>query len=63
LIESTPADKPRDIRDRAVLEVLYSTWIRRAELIALTIYDVDFGRNSQVFSFTAISSPTSRKNS
>jgi integrase/recombinase XerD len=42
LIESTPAIRPRDIRDRAILEVLYSTGIRRAELIALTIYDVDF---------------------
>ena len=42
LIESTATDKPRDIRDRAILEVLYSTGIRRAELIALRIYDVDF---------------------
>jgi integrase/recombinase XerD len=42
LIESTPTDKPRDIRDRAMLDVLYSTGIRRAELIALNIYDVDF---------------------
>jgi len=42
LIESTPADKPRDIRDRAILDVLYSTGIRRAELIGLTIYDLDF---------------------
>jgi integrase/recombinase XerD len=30
LIESTPADRPRDIRDRAILEVLYSTGVRRA---------------------------------
>ena len=42
LIESTPTDKPRDIRDRAILDVLYSTGIRRAELIGLNIYDVDF---------------------
>jgi integrase/recombinase XerD len=42
LIESTPTDKPRDIRDRAILDVLYSTGIRRAELIGLTIYDLDF---------------------
>jgi integrase/recombinase XerD len=42
LIESTPAEKPRDIRDRAILEVLYSTGVRRAALIALTIYNVDF---------------------
>lgn len=41
LIEATPTEKPRDIRDRAMLEVLYATGIRRAELIALTIYDLD----------------------
>jgi integrase/recombinase XerD len=41
LIEATPVVKPRDIRDRTILEVLYATGIRRAELIALTIYDAD----------------------
>jgi integrase/recombinase XerD len=41
LIEATPTKKPRDIRDRAILETLYATGIRRAELIALTIYDAD----------------------
>jgi integrase/recombinase XerD len=44
LIEATPAVKPRDIRDRAILETLYATGIRRAELIALTIYDADLQR-------------------
>jgi integrase/recombinase XerD len=41
LIEATPTTKPRDIRDRAILETLYATGIRRAELITLTIYDAD----------------------
>lgn len=41
LIEATPVGKPRDIRDRALIEVLYATGIRRAELIALTVYDLD----------------------
>ena len=42
LIEATPTTKPLDIRDRAILDVLYSTGVRRAELIGLNIYDVDF---------------------
>lgn len=41
LIETTPTTKPRDVRDRTILEVLYATGIRRAELIALSIYDAD----------------------
>ena len=41
LIESIPTAKPRDIRDRAILEVMYATGIRRAELVSLTIYDVE----------------------
>jgi len=31
-------------RDRAILEVLYSTGVRRAELLGLTIYDIDFAQ-------------------
>ena len=32
------------LRDRAMLEVLYSTGIRNAELRALTVYDLDLDR-------------------
>jgi integrase/recombinase XerD len=41
LLESTPVEKPLDIRDRAILEVLYATGVRRAEMLSLTIYDAD----------------------
>ncbi|MGH9022434.1 MAG: tyrosine-type recombinase/integrase, partial [Acidimicrobiia bacterium] len=34
-------ETPFGVRDRAMLEVLYSTGIRRQELIALTIWDLD----------------------
>ena len=36
-----PGLNPLDIRDRTILETLYATGIRRAELLALTIYDAD----------------------
>ena len=41
LLESIPVKKPIDIRNRAILEVMYATGIRRKELIDLSIYDVD----------------------
>jgi integrase/recombinase XerD len=41
LLESTPIEEPLDIRDRAMLEVLYGSGIRREEMLALTIYDAD----------------------
>jgi integrase/recombinase XerD len=34
-------DDPLGVRDRAILEVLYSTGIRRCELIRLRLYDLD----------------------
>lgn len=43
LVESPDVSKPMGIRDRAVLELLYSTGLRLFELVALTIYDVDLG--------------------
>lgn len=41
LLEATPMRTPRDARDRAMLEVLYATGLRRAELLGLAIYDLD----------------------
>ena len=35
---------PLGLRDRAILETLYSTGVRRRELVALDLYDVDFER-------------------
>lgn len=35
---------PLGLRDRAMLETLYSTGMRRSELVALTLYDVDVDR-------------------
>lgn len=37
---------PLGVRDRAVLEVLYASAIRRAELIGLRLFDVDRGRQT-----------------
>lgn len=37
---------PHELRDRALLEVLYSTGIRRAEACGLSIYDIDAGRGT-----------------
>lgn len=36
--------KPLGLRDRAILEVLYATGIRRTETVNLDLYDVDFDR-------------------
>ena len=40
LAEAHP-DTPGGLRDRAVLETLYSTGLRRMELVALRVYDID----------------------
>ena len=37
---------PYGIRDRAILETLYSTGIRRMELVNLSVYDIDAGRKT-----------------
>ena len=44
LLAAPDLTSPTGLRDRALLEVLYSTGMRRAELTGLTIYDVDLDR-------------------
>jgi len=42
LVEAPSGDKWYSLRDRAILETLYSTGIRSAELLSLNIDDIDF---------------------
>ena len=42
LVESPPEDKLSGLRDRAILETLYSTGMRISELVGLDIDDMDF---------------------
>ncbi|HZL96171.1 MAG TPA: site-specific tyrosine recombinase XerC, partial [Vicinamibacterales bacterium] len=42
----TDTSAPWGVRDRAILEVLYSTGVRRAELAALAVYDWDRERGT-----------------
>lgn len=42
LLETPPVDNWLGVRDRAILETLYSTGIRVSELVALNMDDVDF---------------------
>jgi integrase/recombinase XerD len=41
LLDSVGGDRPVDRRDRAILEVLYGTGVRIAELVGLSLADVD----------------------
>ena len=46
VLMQTNIGNPLGIRDRAILEVLYSTGIRRMELIGLNLYDLDVERGT-----------------
>lgn len=41
LLTAPPADSPKGLRDRAILELFYRTGLRRAELLSLMLYDLD----------------------
>lgn len=41
VLDQTDVGTPLGLRDRAIMELLYSTGMRRAELAALSVYDVD----------------------
>jgi integrase/recombinase XerD len=41
ILDAIGASEPRDLRDRAILEVLYGTGLRIAELVGLSLADVD----------------------
>lgn len=43
LLAAPDTGEPRGVRNRAMLELLYTSAIRRTELASLTVYDVDLG--------------------
>ncbi len=41
LLDAVVGDEPRDVRDRAILELLYSSGLRISELVGLDLDDID----------------------
>jgi len=46
VIRQADIDEPMGLRDRAILETLYSTGMRRSELIGLALFDLDHERGT-----------------
>lgn len=46
VLQQPDIDDPVGLRDRAILEVLYSTGMRRMEVVGLKLYDLDFDRGT-----------------
>jgi integrase/recombinase XerD len=46
ILSVVDVSRPLGLRDRAILEVFYSTGLRRAELIDLSVRDVDYDRGT-----------------
>ena len=46
LLDNMPKDTPLAIRDHAILELLYSSGLRLAELAGLNLFNIDFSDNS-----------------
>jgi integrase/recombinase XerD len=51
LLAAPAVSRPLGLRDRAVLEVFYSCGLRRGELIALGVRDIDFDRRHGLCAF------------
>jgi len=50
LIEAAEGDRPADIRDRSMLELLYGSGLRISEMTGLSLSDIDIeGRNLRAF--------------
>ena len=46
ILDQADVKTPKGLRDRAMMEVLYSTGMRRCELVGLDVFDLDFERGT-----------------